>query len=201
MAAKAASPWRPRTRTTSTTNRCSIRRASSYPSAVDHRGLGVANGQGAVGHNAGRDLAGHVQRLARRHHMAHQTEVVGVGGRQQITRQDHLHGIGIGNLSLEPHGRAGACDQPLCGFRQAEDSLLLGDPNVGLLQHFTTTAQTGTVDRGDQRGADSILGAVVNSERNIPALQVAVDRTALPDRESTAEAAQDCRPMLIDHVQ
>jgi hypothetical protein len=49
--------------------------------------------------------------------------------------------------------------------------------------------------------AGSILGAVVHSERNIAALQVAIDRGVLPDRECTAEAAQERRRIPIDQVE
>jgi hypothetical protein len=48
----------------------------------------------------------------------------------------------------------------------------------------------------------SILDAVVHPERQLSALQVAIDRAALPDcDECAAEAAQERRRIPIDHVQ
>ena len=83
--------------------------------------------------------------------MAHQAEMVGLGGRERVTGQDHLHGLGVGNLALEPHGRTRSGNQPQLGLGQPEHRVLLGNPDIGLLQHFTATAQTRSVDRGDQR--------------------------------------------------
>jgi uncharacterized protein YbdZ (MbtH family) len=49
--------------------------------------------------------------------------------------------------------------------------------------------------------AGSILGAAVHPERQFSALQVAIDRGALPNCERAAEAAQERRRIPIDRVQ
>jgi hypothetical protein len=77
--------------------------------------------------------------------------VIRLDSGEWLAGQNHFHGFCVGNLTLESDCRTGSCDEAELCLGQPERGMFLGDPNIGLLQHFAAPAKTRAVDRGDQR--------------------------------------------------
>ena len=77
--------------------------------------------------------------------------MIGLLGGQRLAREDHFHGLGVGNLPFEPDHGAGTGHQPTLYLRKTERGPIIGNTDIGLLQHFTSATQARTVDRRDER--------------------------------------------------
>ena len=132
----------------------------------EHRLLGLAHGEGAVGRDPPGVVEGPLHHLVRGAHLVEQPHLVGPPGRDLVGAEQQLHGGRERDLAGEPHGGPAAGEQATLGLQHAEGGGVGRHPEVAPAQHLHPPGHAGAVDGGHDRlvqldVAEDGLGPVV----------------------------------------